>query len=1115
MVSNAMSKIQDKWEQLKLALKDKPSDDSSQSELIDVPSTLDLKVFLDECVDTGQYITSQVERDKLQWIAREVSDRIFWVAKEYPSATIKPPLTSLAEEKSSDNKKPLDNLPHKRNPFFTGRGDVLKTLHNRLFKQDIAGKSSIEVITGLGGIGKTQAAVEYAYRFCTQYEYIFFINADSEEEISHSLEEISQCLQLLVPESRTWEEITNIVRIWLTSHKNWLLIIDNAENIEPIASLLPSSFLGHVILTSRKTVFDTLGIANPIKLSVLEPDESISFLFKRTKREDTDESEHQAADQLAGELGHLPLALEQAGAYIDKQESRFQNYLKSYRKRGLGLLRISLPVIGHRRSSILDTWNINFKAVEQASNASADLLYLSAFLSSKAIPIELLIEGYNELGPNLTEALVDVDKDPLILDDLLKPLTDYSLIRRDPNTNTYNIHHLVQEVLRDRLDSKTHSVWAERVVKALGQVFPKIVEYENWVLCDRLLPHAKIAADLVKEYQLEFESAASLINRTGRYLSKRAQYNEAELLIGQALDLRESLPQHENPDIATSLTDLARVYRGQGHNNKAEPLYKKALELRKQQLGEDHPKVATSLYNLARLYYYQARYKKAETAHIQALELRRKIQRENNKNDTLDVADSLNSLARLYEAQGRYGRAEPLYQEALSLRTKILGKKHPDVATSLYHLASLYESQGRYREAEPTYQEALDLRQNILGENHTDVATSLNNLANLYASMAQYNKAESLYQRALILRKQLLGDEHPAIAQNMSDLARLYEVQGLFRKAENQYQQALEIYKELDRKHPDLAKSLNDFADLYRVKGLYEKAEELYKEALKLRKRLLGEEHPDMIESLDDLARLYRYQGRFKKAEKIYTKVLKLSQRLLGNEHPDTARVLNSLARLYFSQGRYDEAEPLFVEALETRKQIFGEEHPDVATSLNNLALLWAHFNHFDEAESLHQQALKLREHLLGKNHPDVATSLSNLALLYSNQKRYDEAEPLYKKALDLRKGIFGNEHPDIARNLNQLAFLYFRQQRFKEAERLYLRALAIGKKILGQTHPDIGRNLDNLAMLHASKGNRSKAENLYNQALEILTSSLGDNHPWTVRCRENITSLQQSPNHS
>ncbi|NEQ42229.1 MAG: tetratricopeptide repeat protein [Leptolyngbya sp. SIOISBB] len=951
MAVNALSEIQRKWEQLELALEEDQLDQSSQTEL---------RSFLEECIDAGQHVVSQVDRDRLQSIARDVGDRIFWATKEYLSVTIKPPRSNPDVEVISIT-VPAHNLPYQRNPFFTDRDDIIEELHQRFFEQRITGKSAIEVVSGLGGIGKTQTAIEYAYRHFDEYEYIFFVNANSDEEIRSCLREIAKRLQLNLSDESGWEQVTHAVKMWLVSRRKWLLIIDDAEDIALISPILPSSLPGHVILTSRKTVFDTLGIAKPIKMPVLSPEESIEFLFKRTSRDDTDDDEHKAASQLVAELGFLPLAMEQAGAYINEQKSRFQDYLKSYRKRGLSLLGLSLPVFGSRRSSVSDTWRINFEAVEKTSVASADLLYLSAFLNPNAIPIELIVKGHSELGHNLAQALVDIRDDPLVLDNLLNPLNDYSLIRRDPGSNTYSIHHLVQEVLQDRMGSSTRALWAERAVRVLSQVFPK-VEYENWPLCELLLPHAKIAADLVKNYQLDSEAAAFLLNQAGRYLYKRAQYYEAESLISQALELRKRLPEQGNPDIAASLTDLARVYRGQGRNHEAEPLYLKALELRRQQLGEEHPEVIASLYNLARLYYYQARYEEAEALQQQALESRRRQLDEGDKDDNIDVADSLNSLARLYEAQGRYEDAQPLYQEALNLRQDFLGENHPDVATSLDNLASLYEAQGRYGEAEPIYKKALTLRQNALGEEHTDVAASLNNLADIYTLQANYDRAERLYQKSLKLRRKLLGETHPAIAQNLSNLARLYDARGRFRDAESLFKEALKIYKKLGTDHPDLAEILNNLADLYRVKGRYEEAEILYEDALELRGRLLGENHPDIAESLDDLARLYRYQGRFDKAESFYLRSIELSKHLLGDEHPEVARRLNNLARLYFFQGRNDEAEPLFIQVLALRKRIFAEEHPDVATSLNNLALLRVAQDRYDEAESLHRQALEIRE---------------------------------------------------------------------------------------------------------------------------------------------------------
>jgi tetratricopeptide (TPR) repeat protein len=403
-------------------------------------------------------------------------------------------------------------------------------------------------------------------------------------------------------------------------------------------------------------------------------------------------------------------------------------------------------------------------------------------------------------------------------------------------------------------------------------------------------------------------SLATLYARMGQIYKQRLERGECrdyqqELALAikyfsKAANLQKELGLEEG--FASTLNNLAELYRTQGRYDQAEPLYLQALELRKRLLGEDHP----------------------------------------------DVATSLNNLAELYNSQGRYDRAEPLCLQALELRKRLLGEDHPDIATSLNNLALLYKSQryksqGHYDQAEPLYLQALELRKRLLGEDHPDVVTSLSNLAGLYNSQGRYDQAELLCLQALELSKRLLGEDHPHVAASLNNLAFVYNSQGRYDQAEPLYLQALELSKRLlGEDHPHVAASLSNLAELYRTQGRYDQAEPLYLQALELSKRLLGEEHPQVATSLNNLAELYRSQGRYDQAEPLCLQALELRKRLLGEDHPHVATSLNNLAELYNSQGRYDQAEPLFLQALEILERVLGDDHPNTKTIRKNLAIL-------------------------------------------------------------------------------------------------------------------------------------------------------------------------------
>lgn len=393
---------------------------------------------------------------------------------------------------------------------------------------------------------------------------------------------------------------------------------------------LPHNPQGHILRTSRAQVFDTLGIAKLIEIEEMLPEEALEFLFKRTGRDDDNPEERDAAAQIANELGYLPLALEQAGAYITKMKSSFQDYLVSYRKPGLELLEKTRTVTGEYPKSIATTWSLNFEQVERACTAAADLLRFSARVSPDKIALELITLGAVELGPTLSAALTNVDTDPVVLYEVLEPLTQYSLIRRDLESRTFDIHRRVQAVLKDKMDEATQRQWAERTVRAVDRAFPGF-EFSDWPLCEQLLPHAQACAELIEKWSLEFEESAVLLNQVGSYLYERARFNETEPLLPRSLAILEKVLRPDHPDAAYSLLALVEVYRAQGRYAEAEPCCQRALMVWENSLGSEHSNVAACLENYAALLRQTNREAEAAKLEARARTIRAKHAQENSK----------------------------------------------------------------------------------------------------------------------------------------------------------------------------------------------------------------------------------------------------------------------------------------------------------------------------------------------------------------------------------------------------------------------------------------------------------------------------------------------------
>ena len=284
---------------------------------------------------------------------------------------------------------------------------------------------------------------------------------------------------------------------------------------------------------------------------------------------------------------------------------------------------------------------------------------------------------------------------------------------------------------------------------------------------------------------------AKALNQQMINLFRQGQYLKAIQITKEVLAISEKALGTEHPAVATSLNNLAELYRSLGDYAKAEPLYQRALSIREKALGSEHPDVANSLNSLAALYYSLGDYAKAEPLYQHALAISEK----GVGSVDLDLCYSLNTMALLYYSLGDFTRAESLYQRALAISEKALGAEHPDVADRLNNLAVLYATLGDYAREEPLLQRALAIREKVFGSEHPDVATSLNNLAALYDSLDNYARAEPLYQRALAIKEKALGTEHPAVATSLNNLAVLYAALDKFRTA-HEYSKRAQIIDE-------------------------------------------------------------------------------------------------------------------------------------------------------------------------------------------------------------------------------------------------------------------------------------------------------------------------------
>lgn len=803
---------------------------------------------------------------------------------------------------------PLWTVPNPRNPHFTGREEVLHQLAQFLSPAipstpTLTHRTALvqtQALTGLGGIGKTQIAVEYAYRSREQghYTHTLWINAASEEAIITSFITLAEALPDFPAKNETEQrKLVAAVKRWLEQcQQHWLLIFDNVDDISFLQDYLPQQGNGSILLTTRVNAVGSL--ATSIEVEAMSFMEGTHLLLHRTQRlvQSSDEEINEAGNIVVA-LDHFPLSLDQAGAYIDETGCSFRDYLQIYQKHRQELLaRRGKQATGYP-DSVATTWSLSFQKIEQANPAAAELLRLCAMLAPDHIPEELIKNGAPHWPHLLQQAAMDLFTFNRMLEDLLT----FSLVRRLAEDHLLSIHRLVQVVQRDAMKPEEQAHWAERVVRAVHGAFPRDPKNEvaSWPQCLLYLEQAQTCDTLIQQYQILLPEGIDLLNRAAIYLREHALYTLAESLFQRAQRIREQQVGPENDP----LYGLAVLYSEQGQYKEAEALYLRVLQLWELQRGAEHPQLAYPLNNLARIYGKQAKYGEAEALCQRALQIREL----HLEPEHPDIAASLNTLAGLYNWQGKYAEAEPLYLRSRLIWEQTLGSEHPQVATSLDGLANLYYSQGKYAEAEQLCQKALQMREHLLGSEHPHVLNSRNNLANLYQEQGKYAEAEILFRQTLQILEQQLGPEHQNVAGWLNNLANLYSEQGKYAEAEPLYQRSLLIWeRQLGNEHPDLAHPLTGLANLYRAQGNYPEATLLFQRALSIRESSLPAPNPYTGETLYGLAELEEAQGNFQEAESYYQRTLMIREQVLGAHHPKTIAIQKRLQAMLMALNPVD-----------------------------------------------------------------------------------------------------------------------------------------------------------------------------------------------------------------
>ena len=607
---------------------------------------------------------------------------------------------------------PIWNVPHLRNPNFTGREELLTRLEQAL----AAGPAAVtQAIHGLGGVGKTQLAIEYVYRHASDYDIVWWIRSEEPAKLAADYAALADPLDLPVEDAQDQRLIVEAVRRELEQRGRWLLVFDNARERGDVRDYLPRGGGGHVIVTSRDP--NWRGVAATLGVPVWRREESVKFLLRRTGLDD-----EAAADALADALGDFPLALEHAAAYVERTGCSLADYLALFRDSRAALWEHAESPDDYH-ATVATTWELAFHRLRDEAPAAVHLLSLCAFLAPDDIPVGVLVEGAEHLPDRLAEAVTD----RLSLNEAVADLRHYSLI--ESTGDALSVHRLVQAVTRDRLGDKEPLECAGATVW-VAAAFPSDSELpETWDTCSRLLPHALAAAEHAEKLSVEPEAAGYVLNQIGLYLLGRAELAEAKRAFERALAIYAAAFGSGHEYVATTINNLGSVLKALGDLEGARAHFERALAIDKAAFGPEHPEVATDV----------------------------------------------NNLGSVLRAQGDLEAARAHFERALAIGEAAFGPEHPEVARDVNNLGSVLYDLGDLEGARAHFERALAIFEVVLGADHAHVATLVSNLGGVLHALGDLEGARAHFERALRIFRQLLGDDHPrtkAVRENLTVVER-------------------------------------------------------------------------------------------------------------------------------------------------------------------------------------------------------------------------------------------------------------------------------------------------------------------------------------------------------
>ncbi|WP_158887084.1 FxSxx-COOH system tetratricopeptide repeat protein [Amycolatopsis anabasis] len=801
-----------------------------------------------------------------------------------------------------------------RNPDFVGREDLLERLRDRL---QTPGTTAVlpEALHGMGGVGKSQTVVEYIYQHAGEYDVIWWIPAEHSAQIRSSFVELAKKIGV----SAAGSAETAVPAVLEALRKGepfsrWLLVFDNADRPEAVSQFFPAGS-GHIVVTSRNSQW--AGVARTVEVDLFTREES-KELLRRRGGEISDED----ADQLASVLGDLPLAIEQAASWRAQTGMPTDEYVQLLEQNRTELLETGAP--SDYRLPVAAAWNVPLSRLRAEHPAALELLQLCAFFGPEPISRSLFTGVRDAPVP---DALNEAFRDPIKLNRAVREISRYSLAKIDYRTNTFQLHRLVQAVLKNQLSDEDQDRMRHAVHILLVNGDPGDPEATpNWPRYAELLPHMTTSLAL----HCRDPWVRTLIINLVRYLLNAGDFAGARDVAQRGLEVwRENFG--ENEENTLGLARLCGVsLRRMGRINEAQELNQRTFDLLRDRLGEDHEAV-------------------------------------------LRMGDT---VAADFRSQGLFHREMETQKDVFERARVILGDDDPATLEYATNLAGCLRLVGDFFEARRLDEDTLQRNAFVLGENHRTTLLTLNAVALDRRECGLYVEAARLQEDTLNRQRVILGEDHPNTIGGIRNLAVAKRKAGLHEDARNLAEECLDRYR---RRYGDgsldtvtammgLAADLRHGGELTKSRDLAERSFELFGE-------IRGKQHPFTLIAASNLAVTLRLMGRVDAAQEINKSVYQGLRENLGADHPFTLVVATNLASDLAEVGEVAEAGEMDEDTLERSERVLGARHPSTLAVALNRSLDLNQLGRSDEAAILHTKTTSSFREVLGAEHPATVSA--------------------------------------------------------------------------------------------------------------------------------------------